>query len=106
MFKVPWSSGYGKVTKAWEDAEKMLSEQRGRDGNLIYNLPISAKVIKDHFKVLLKWIKTDQLATTYMSGVDYEPPPGEMMQLMEEISELYTKFEDNKEETGKEKAAG
>ena len=54
MFKVPWSSGYRKVTKAWENAEKILSEQKGRDSNLIFNIPISAKSIKDHFKVLLK----------------------------------------------------
>ena len=56
--------------------------------------------------MLLKWIKTDQLAATYRSGVDDELPPGEMMQLLEDISELYKEFEDNKEETGKEKAAG
>ena len=106
VLKVPWASGYGKITKAWDEAAKLLSEQKGCDGINVFDEPVSSKVMKERVKVLLKWIKDDHVASQYKSGIDDENPPSEVMQLLDEVSELHTEHEENKEETGKEKAAG
>ena len=105
VVKLPWAGGYGKVTKAWEDTAEMLYEQKAPDGSRVFDEPLSAKVIKDRFKVLLKWTKQNQAVSQYKSGVDNELPPGEVMCLLEEMLELYTDFEVNKDKTSTAKAA-
>ena len=105
ILKTPWAAGYGKVTKVWDETAKMLSEQKTRDGSALFDEPISAKVVKECFKVLLRWIKHDVNVSTYKSGCDDENPPGEVMQLMEEAAELYMGYEEAREESSPEKAS-
>lgn len=105
VLKVPWAGGYGKVTKAWDETAEMLRDQKAPDGSKVFDGSLSAKVIRDRFKVLLKWIKHYQSASASKSGVDDELPPGEVMRLLEEVLELFTDFEVNKDETSTAKAA-
>ena len=56
--------------------------------------------------MLLKWITHDHVTSQYKSGIDDENPPSKVMQLLDEISELHTEHDENKEETGKENDTG
>ena len=104
ILKKPWAGRYGQVTKLWEETAEMCMEQRDSKGASVFSGNITGKVVKDRFKALLKWVKSDQNSVQFRSGTDDEEAPGEMMQLLEELAELYSEYEENKETTGKDKA--
>ena len=104
VIKLPWKAPYGQVTKAWEAVSDMCMEQRGvNDGAIFEEGSLNAKIIKDRFNNLYKWIRKETNASKKRTGCDDEDPPTELQSLLEEAAEIYLEFLENKEETGKEK---
>ena len=103
LLKQPWAGGYGKVTKLWEESADLCMEQKDEKGKKVFDGKLCGKIIKERFKLLLKWIKSNQNDVAFRSGTDDEAPPGEIMRMLEEVLELVTDFEGSKEEAQKEK---
>ena len=103
LLKQPWAGGYGKVTKLWEESADLCMEQKDEKGKKVFDGKLCGKIIKDRFRLLLKWVKSNQNGVAFRSGTDDEPPPGEIMQMLEELLERVTDFKESKEETHKEK---
>ena len=83
----------------------MCMEGRGVNYSAIFeHNSLNAKIIKDRFNNLYKWIRKESNAAVMRSGCDDEDPPTELQSLLEEAAEIYLEFLENKEETGKEKA--
>ena len=92
LLKQPWAGGYRKVTKLWEESTDLCMEQKDDDDKKVFDGKLCGKIIKDRFKLLLKWVKAHQNGVTFRSGTDDEAPPGEILQMLEELSELVTDF--------------
>ena len=103
LLKQPWAGGYGKVTKMWEECAVLCMEQKDENGRKVFDGKLCGKIIKDRFRLLLKWVKSNQNGVAFRSGTDNKAPPGEIMQMLEELLERVTDFEESKEETHKEK---
>ena len=103
LLKQPWAGGYGKVTKLWEESADLCMEQKDEKGKKVFDGKLCGKIIKERFKLLLKWIKSNQNDVAFRSGTDDKAPPGEIMRMLEEVLELVTDFEGSKEEAQKEK---
>ena len=101
---LPWSAGYGNVTKAWDDATASLNRHVDGDGKCIYGEPLSVKHVKDRFDALMKFGKNSIKDNPFLSGCDDEDPPTEVLTLIEELHEIYTThLQDEKEKNEKKK---
>ena len=105
VLKTPWRAGFGNVGDAWNSVADMCQEQMGQNDVAVFEAgSLDGKAVRERFKVLLKWIRDETKSAMYRSGTDDEDPPTELVQLMEEMSELYLEWEESKEASGKKKA--
>ena len=104
VLKTLWDTAHGNKIKAWDKVASMCLEQKYVSRQQIYKTgSLNHKVVKDHFHVLLKWIKNEKNTVTYRSGTDDEDPPTEIRQLIDNMLGMHTGWEVNKELTGKQK---
>ena len=105
ILKVPWEASHGNKCKAWDAVADLCMQQKDEDGSMVFNsVTLNHKAVKERFKVLIKWIKEENNAAAYRSGCDDENAPNEILELLDNILELYQDWELNTDETIKEKA--
>ena len=101
---LPWSAGFGNITRAWEEVTDNLNKHVDADGECLYGEPLSVKHVKDRFDALIKFGKNSIKDNPFLSGADDEDPPTEILTLIEELEEIYsTHLQDEKEKNDKKK---
>mgnify|MGYP003326665274 FL=1 len=103
--KLPWEASHGNKCKAWDTVADLCMEQKDEEGSMVFSSAVlSQKTVKERFKVLMKWVKDENSAAQYRSGTDDEKAPNEILDLLNNIFEMYQDWELHKDESSKDKA--